>query len=120
MKRLFWQFYSLDFAGALVYAIIYLAVGYISHDFLKAILRGFHAAGRAMEAVIISALVVYAIYRIVQYRKHRMYRVVPRVQVQELAARLASEDAGKAQIVDVHSHGYYHSGAARTKGSTPI
>ncbi len=120
MKMRFWQFLRLDFAGALVYATTYLAVGYLSRDFLKAILRGFHAAGRAMEAVIISALVVYAIYRIVQYRKHRMYRVVPRVQVQELAARLASEDAGKVQIVDVRSHGYYDSGAARIKGSIRI
>src|SRR5258708_9724986 len=93
MKMRFWQFLRLDFAGALVYATTYLAVGYLSRDFLKAILRGFHAAGRAMEAVIISALVVYAIYSIAQYRKHRMYRVVPRVQLQELAARLASEAA---------------------------
>jgi membrane protein DedA with SNARE-associated domain len=120
MKMRFWQFLRLDFAGALVYAVTYLTVGYLSRDFLKAILSGFHAAGRAMEAVIISALVVYAIYRIVQYRKHRMYRVVPRVQVQELAARLASEDASKVQIVDVRSHGYYDSGGARIKGSIRI
>jgi len=77
----------LDFGGALVYSLTYLSVGFLSRDFLAAILRGFHAAGRAMEGVIISALVVYAIYRIVQYRKHKMYRIVPRVQVQELAAR---------------------------------
>ena len=120
MKMRFWQFLQLDFAGALVYAVTYLLVGYLSRDFLKAILSGFHAAGRAMEGVIISALVVYAIYRIVQYRKHRMYRVVPRVQVQELAARLASEDASKVQIVDVRSHGYYDSGGARIKGSIRI
>jgi len=120
MKMRFWQFLRLDFLGALVYASTYLAIGFLSRDFLKAVLRGFHVAGRAMEAVIISALVVYAIYRIVQYRKYRMYRVVPRVQVQELAARLASEDAAKVLIVDVRSHGYYDSGAARIKGSIRI
>jgi rhodanese-related sulfurtransferase len=49
-----------------------------------------------------------------------MYRLVPRVQVQELAARLASEDASKVQIVDVRSHGYYDSGAARIKNSIRI
>ncbi len=92
MKMRFWQFLRLDFAGALVYATTY----------------------------VVAALVVYAIYRVVQYRKHRMYRVVPRVQVQELAARLASEDAGKLQIVDVRSHGYYDSGGARIKGSIRI
>ncbi len=120
MKMRFWQFLQLDFAGAVTYSVTYLAVGFLSRDFLKAILRGFHAAGRAMEAVIIAAIAVYAIYRIVQYRKHKMYQVVPRVQVQELAARLASQDADRVQIVDVRSHGYYDSGAARIKNSIRI
>jgi membrane protein DedA with SNARE-associated domain len=120
MKMRFWQFLRLDFAGALMYAVTYLVVGYLSRDFLAVLLRGFHAAGAAVEAVVVLALVAYAIYRVVQYRKHRMYRVVPRVQVQELAARLASEDAGKVQIVDVRSHGYYDSGGARIKGSIRI
>jgi hypothetical protein len=120
MKMRFWQFLQLDFAGALVYAITYLVVGYVSRDFLKAILSGFHAAGRAMEAVIVAALIVYAIYRIVQFRKHKVYRVVPRIQVQELAARLASEDASNVLIVDVRSHGYYDSGGERIKGSIRI
>src|SRR6266852_8975166 len=120
MKMRFWQFLRLDFAGALVYATTYLVVGFLSRDFLKVVLQGFHAAGRAMEAAVVAALAVYAIYRVVQFRKHRMYRVVPRVQVQELAARLASEDGGKVQIVDVRSHGYYDSGGARIKGSIRI
>jgi len=120
MKMRFSQFLRLDFLGALLYSVTYLLVGYLSRDFLAAILRGFHAAGRAMEGVLLSALVVYAVYRIVQYRKHKMYRVVPRVQVQELAARLASEDSGKVLIVDVRSHGYYDAGAARIKNSIRI
>ncbi len=120
MKMRFWQFLRLDFLGSLVYAFTYLSVGYLSRDFLAAILRGFHVAGRAMEAVVVGALIAYAIYRIDQFRKHRMYRVVPRVQVQELAARLASEDAGNVLIVDVRSHGYYDSGGARIKGSIRI
>jgi len=120
MKMRYWQFLRLDFGGALVYSVSYLAVGYLSRDFLAAILRGFHAAGRAMEGVVLAALLVYAIYRVVQYRKHKMYRVVPRVQVQELAARLASEHADRVQIVDVRSHGYYDSGAARIKNSIRI
>src|SRR5260370_38540510 len=92
-------------------------VGYVSRDFPAAILRGFHAVGRAIERVVIAALIVYAIYRAVQLRKYRMYRVVPRVQVQELAARLASENPSRVQIVDVRSHGYYDAGAARIKNS---
>jgi membrane protein DedA with SNARE-associated domain len=120
MKMRFWQFLRLDFAGAILYAATYLLVGYLSRDFLAAILRGFHAAGQAIEAVVLAALVVYAIYRVLQFRKHKMYRVVPRVQVEELAARLSSEDASKVLIVDVRSHGYYDSGGARIKGSVRI
>ena len=88
--------------------------------FLAAILRGFHAAGLAMEVVVVMALIVYSVYRVLQYRKNKMYRVVPRIQVQELAARLASEEAGRVLIVDVRSHGYYDSGSARIKNSIRI
>ena len=120
MKMRFSQFLRLDFAGALVYSVTYLLVGYVSRDFLAALLRGFHAAGRAMEGVIVAALAVYAIYRIVQYRKNKTYSVVPRIQVEELARRLASQDAGRVQIVDVRSHGYYDSGSSRIKNSIRI
>jgi membrane protein DedA with SNARE-associated domain len=120
MKMRFWQFLRLDCLGALVYATAYLSLGYISRDFLAALLRGFHAAGIAMEAIILTALAVYVIYRVVQFRKNKMYRVVPRVQVEELAKRLASQDADRVMIVDVRSHGYYDSGAARIKNSIRI
>jgi membrane protein DedA with SNARE-associated domain len=120
MKMRFWQFLRLDSAGALAYSVSYLLVGYLSRDFLATILRGFHAAGEAMEVVVVGALVAYAIYRIIRYRKYKMYSVVPRVQVQELAARLASEGPGKVLIVDVRSHGYYDSGSARIKNSIRI
>ncbi|MGB8582302.1 MAG: VTT domain-containing protein [Candidatus Sulfotelmatobacter sp.] len=120
MKMRFSQFLRLDFAGALVYSLTYLLVGYVSRDFLAALLRGFHAAGRALEGVIVAALAVYAIYRIVQYRKNKTYSVVPRIQVEELARRLASQDAGRVKIVDVRSHGYYDSGSSRIKNSIRI
>jgi membrane protein DedA with SNARE-associated domain len=120
MKMRFWQFLRLDFLGASLYAATYLAVGFISRDFLKAVLRGFQAAGRAMEGVVLAALIVYAIYRYLQYRKNKPYSIVPRVQVEELARRLASEDAAAVQIVDVRSHGYYDAGAARIKNSIRI
>lgn len=120
MKMRFGQFLQLDLAGSLLYTATYLLIGYLFRDFLAAILNGFHAAGRAMEIVVIAALVVYAIYRVAQFRKYRRYNVVPRVQVQELAARLASEDAGQVLIVDVRSHGYYDIGAERILGSIRI
>ena len=120
MKMRFWQFLQLDFAGALLYSLTYLSVGYLSRDFLAAILNGFHAAGRAMEVVVIVALTVYTIYRIVQFRKNKMYRIVPRIQVEELAQRLSSDDAIRVLIADVRSHGYYDSGTLRIKNSIRI
>ena len=73
-----------------------------------------------MEAVILIALMVYVVYRILQYHKYRRYDIVPRLQVAELAARLASEEAEQVQIVDVRSHGYYDVGAERIQGSIRI
>jgi len=120
MKMRFGQFLRLDFAGALLYSSTYLLVGYLSRDFLAATLNGFHAAGRAMEVVVFAALMVYAAYRITQFMRYKKYRIMPRVQVQELAARLASDQAYRVQIVDVRSHGYYDIGSERIKGSIRI
>src|SRR5271166_1899052 len=55
MKMRYWQFLRLDFAGALLYSTTYLLVGYVARDFLRAVLRGFHAAGETMEAVVVAA-----------------------------------------------------------------
>jgi membrane protein DedA with SNARE-associated domain len=120
MKMRFGEFLRLDFAGSLLYVITYLLVGFLSRDFLAAVLRSFHVAGRVMEVVVGVAFVVYVTYRLIQFFKYRKYNVVPRVQVQELAARLASDDAIHVQIVDVRSHGYYDIGAERIKGSIRI
>ena len=120
MKMRFSQFLRLDLAGGLLYVLTYLLVGYVSRDFLTATLNSFHAAGRAMEVVVIAALVAYAICRAAHFHKYRKYNIVPRVQVQELALRLGSGDAGHVQIVDVRSHGYYDSGAERIIGSIRI
>jgi membrane protein DedA with SNARE-associated domain len=120
MKMRFGQFLQLDFVGALFYTMTYLAVGYLSRDFLAATLSGFHAAARVMEVILITALVGYAIYRTIQFRRYKKYRIMPRVQVQELAARLASDQKDRVQIVDVRSHGYYDIGSERIAGSIRI
>src|SRR6266852_1533873 len=51
------------------------------------------------------------------FRKYDVYHVAPRVQVQELAQKLASDQNGRILIVDVRSHGYYDAGTERIKGS---
>jgi membrane protein DedA with SNARE-associated domain len=120
MKMPFGQFFALDLAGATFYAIVYGSIGFLFRDFVAAITRGFQAAGHAAEIVAILALIAFMTYRASLYSKHRVYRVVPRIQVIELAKKLQSEDSGKILLVDVRSHGYYDSGAARIRGSIRI
>lgn len=120
MKMPFGQFLRLDLAGAMLYSLTYMGLGFISRDFLAATLNSIHAAGRVMEVIVITALAVYTIYRIAQAMKYRTYSVVPRVQVGELVARIAAGEKDRVLIVDVRSHGYYDQGAERIFGSIRI
>ncbi len=114
------QFVRFDLAGVALYVGSYFAAGYVFRDFLTALVRGFRTTGEAMEVVIAAALVAYIVYRVWLYRTHSIYRVVPRVQVEELARKLASEEKDRLLLVDVRSHGYYDGGALRLKGSVRI
>ena len=120
MKMPFGQFLGLDLAGASLYAFAYGATGFLFRDFLAAITRGLQTAGHAAEMAVAVAAMVFIGYRFWLYTKHRVYRVVPRVQVMELAKKLQSEESAKILLVDVRSHGYYDSGAARIRGSIRI
>jgi membrane protein DedA with SNARE-associated domain len=111
------QFLRLDLAGACLYTLAYCSLGYLFRDFLAAITRGFHTASHAVGMVVFIAFLVYVAYRAWLYRKNADYRIVPRVQVQELANRLASDELQKPLVLDVRSHGYYDPNAERSKGS---
>jgi len=113
------QFLRFDLAGALIYISAYGGLGFVFRDFLAAISRGFQVAGHAFSEVLFIAAVGYTVYRVQLYRKNKVYRVVPRVQAEELARRLA-EESDKVLIVDVRSHGYYDAGTTRIKGSIRI
>jgi membrane protein DedA with SNARE-associated domain len=110
-------FLQLDVAGATLYALAYGSLGFLFRDFLVAITHGFQTAGRAVEMVLLLGLIAYVLYRVQLYRKHSIYRIVPRVQVEELAHKLASEDKDNVLLVDVRSHGYYDPNAARIQNS---
>jgi membrane protein DedA with SNARE-associated domain len=117
MRMRFEQFVGLDFIGSSLYVIGYAAIGYIFHRFIAAITHGFSAATHAIGIVAFMAVIAYVAYRFSLFFRNRVYRVVPRIQVQELARKLQSEEVDKILVVDVRSHGYYDSGAARIKGS---
>lgn len=114
------QFLRLDLLGAALYALAYLTLGYVFRDFLAAITRGLQTASHVFAEVLIIAAVVYTGYRVWLYRKNLAYRVVPRVQVEELAKKLSSADSSRVLLVDVRSHGYYDPKAARIRGSIRI
>jgi membrane protein DedA with SNARE-associated domain len=120
MKMRFTLFLQLDLAGCALYTLSYLLLGYVSRDFLAATLKSIYAASRVMEWLIVIAVVIYVVYRIVQYQKYREYDFVPRVHAEELAERLAAGDGDRLQIIDVRSHGYYDVGTERIMGSIRI
>jgi membrane protein DedA with SNARE-associated domain len=120
MKMPFQQFLRFDLMGAVLYVLAYFTLGYLGKNVLKTIGGTFQTAGQAIEEILLIAAVAYVAYRIWLMRKNRVYQVVPRIQVQELIAKLASEEAGKVMVIDVRSHGYYDADAARIKGSIRI
>ncbi len=120
MKMPFLQFLRFDLMGAALYVFAYFTLGFLGRDFLKAIGSTFQTAGHAIEEVLLLGLILYAAYRIWLVGRNRVYRVVPRVQVQELIDKLASQEAERVMLVDVRSHGYYDADTARIKGSIRI
>jgi len=114
------QFLRFDMTGATLYILAYGGIGFLFRDFLAAITRGLQTASHVFGEVLFTAALVYTIYRVWIYRKNLVYKVVPRVQVEELARKLASDEAGKVVLVDVRSHGYYDPDASRIKGSIRI
>lgn len=111
------QFLRLDFVASSLYVLVYGGLGFAFSDFLRAITRSFRSAGHAAEFVLAFGAVAYIVYRIWLYRKYRMYKVVPRIRVDELTRRLTAETAHRILLVDVRSHGYYDAGAERIQGS---
>jgi membrane protein DedA with SNARE-associated domain len=120
MKMPFSQFLRFDSVGAALYIGAYFLLGFVGRDFLKALGSRFQTAGHAVEEVLLIGVVGYIAYRFWLMQKNRVYRVVPRVQVEELIRRLSSEYADAVLVVDVRSHGYYDEQAARIKGSIRI
>src|SRR5277367_6877103 len=120
MKMPYLQFLGLDFLGACLYALAYGAVGYIFRDFVGKIVDGFRAAGHAVEIVVVAGVIAFIAYRAAFYWRHRKDRMVPRVHVAEVAAKLQTQGAEKIMLADVRSHGYYAAGAMRIRGSIRI
>ena len=103
-----------------LYVGAYATVGYLFSDALRAITRGLRSAGFAAEVVLAIGLAAYVVYRIWIYRKYRLLDVIPRIQAEDLARRLASDAAQNMLVADVRSHGYYDADSERIAGSIRI
>lgn len=117
MKMRPWQFLQFDFMGACLYTSAYVGLGYLARDFVARLTERIQSATHVLTEVVLLAVVVFVIYRIVQYRRYKATDVVPRIAVAELANRLASSENGDVIVADVRSHGYYDRGASRIAGS---
>jgi membrane protein DedA with SNARE-associated domain len=111
------QFLRLDAAGTCLYVLAYGALGFLARDFVAKITRGLQSASHVFGEVILAALVIFVIYRAVQYQRYKLSDVVPRAKVEDLARRIAGGQKDDVIVVDVRSHGYYDSSAARIAGS---
>jgi len=120
MKMKLSQFMQLDFLGACFYILAYGGAGYIFRGFVARITRGLQTGSRTIGLLIILALVAFAAYRILQYLRLRVHGAPPKVGVQEIALRLASEGGKEFILADVRSHGYYDAGTQRIAGSIRI
>jgi len=116
MKMRTEQFLQLDFLGASLYALAYFGAGYVFRDLVARITHNLQSASHVAAEVGLAAIIIFAAYRILTYRKFKSGDVVPRVTVAELANRVANSNHD-VLIVDVRSHGYYDSGANRIAGS---
>lgn len=114
------DFVQFDAIGTALYVGVYSTVGYIFSGVLQDITRRLRSAGSAAEVVFVIGLGAYVLYRIWLYRKYRLLDAVPRVNVGELARRLASDEKHSILIADVRSHGYYDAESQRIAGSIRI
>ena len=110
MEMPFAQFLALDLVGIILYVGVYIGVGFAFRDLLSALLDTMGRAGHVMEGVLFAALLVYVGYRFWLAWKARVYRTVPRVELEEV----------DGPVFDVRSHGYYDPGAQRIQGSTRL
>jgi membrane protein DedA with SNARE-associated domain len=105
------QFLRLDFGGVLAYTLAYETIGFLFHGVFQQLMRGLKTFGEAAQWIAVIGFLIYLGYRAWIYRRHRKYRLAPRVTVKDGARRLDRDAA--MLLADVRSHGYYDAGAQR-------
>lgn len=109
-------FIRYDVAGASLYLLTYLTIGYMFHHAIGMITAWVLDLGRLALTLLLIALVSYLIYRFWRAHHGRKTSAIPRVSVAELAGLLGNG----ITVADVRSHGYYDFNAERIRGSIRI
>jgi hypothetical protein len=110
------RFLGYDSAGAAIYVLACVGLGYAFGGMIESAYRRTEALSKAVQWIAAAAVVAYIAYRAILYWKHRRADIAPRISVHELAELLRSSP-DQILIADVRSHGYYDRGAKRIAGS---
>lgn len=111
------QFLRLDSLGTGLYVLAYGIFGFLARDFVAKITHGLQNAGHIFGEVMLAGLLIFVIYRTIQYHRYKLSDVVPRAKVEDIARRIAKGQKDDVIVLDVRSHGYYDSSTARIAGS---
>lgn len=109
-------FLRYDLGGALIYILFYGILGFTFSEAIGAITEWVGTLGRAVAVIAGIAIAIYFGFRIWSAWRFRRAGNIPRVSIDELAARLNDD----ILIADVRSHGYYDANAERILGSIRI
>jgi len=96
------RFVVLSFAGALVYALVFLLPGYLAHEFLAEIMRVVIDFGTVTASILALAALTWLIWKIVHRVLFARQLKRARIEPEELLRRL--RDDSMVQVCDVRQH----------------
>jgi membrane protein DedA with SNARE-associated domain len=110
------QFLGLDLLASCLYVLPIAVLGFYFNYLVSTIVDWFLSLSRALAVFVLLAVLGYLFYRLRYLWKDRSYQVVPRITVDDLAERMAS-NRDEIIVADTRSHGYYDRKSRRIKGS---
>lgn len=120
MNMRFAQFFPLDVGGALLYAVVWVGMGFLFSDLIAPLTNGYKLGSRILPWVLAFLIAGYFGYKIFRLLQAGPLSYVPRVAASEVARRFYSNLHDDLAIFDVRSHGYYSEKASRIKGSVRL
>ena len=114
------MFLRLDALAAVLYTAVYCGIGLLLGDLLTAAVERVHVLGVVLRWLVACGVLGYIAFRALMFWRQRTPPDVPRIGVEELAAKVEAGGAKPITILDVRSHGYYDPDARRIRGSLRV